>query len=132
VQTWILTFRDIGALDAQLDEAKIALGEVRSLKKLSEMEWAGILGRGPGSLGPQRAEPTALPGRPWRFYRVEKLEPLGDPAFQGETTPQCVWGARFKRRSNRRLYRVRRAGERLDPRNRPRRRPPGEWYGENQ
>src|SRR5215469_18974598 len=37
VQNWILTFADIGALDAQLDEAKIAVGEVRSLKKLSGM-----------------------------------------------------------------------------------------------
>jgi hypothetical protein len=37
-----LTFRDIGALDAQLDEAKIAFGEVRTLKRLSETEWAGI------------------------------------------------------------------------------------------
>ena len=36
VQDWILTFRDIGALDAQLDEAKIAFGEVRTLKRLSE------------------------------------------------------------------------------------------------
>jgi crotonobetainyl-CoA:carnitine CoA-transferase CaiB-like acyl-CoA transferase len=27
VQTWIMTFRDIAARDAQLDEAKIALGE---------------------------------------------------------------------------------------------------------
>ena len=40
VQNWILTFADVGALDAQLDEAKIAFGEVRSLKQLSEMEWA--------------------------------------------------------------------------------------------
>ena len=82
VQTWILTFSDIGALDAQLDEAKIALGEVRSLKKLSEMEWAEywvavqeVSDRNGGSY--------RLPGRPWHFSR-EKLEPLGDPAFQGE------------------------------------------------
>jgi hypothetical protein len=27
-----------------LDEAKIAFGELRSLKKLSEMEWAGYWG----------------------------------------------------------------------------------------
>jgi crotonobetainyl-CoA:carnitine CoA-transferase CaiB-like acyl-CoA transferase len=42
----------------------------------------GILGRRPGSLGPQRRDlPPA--GPPLRFSR-EKLEPLGDPAFQGE------------------------------------------------
>jgi crotonobetainyl-CoA:carnitine CoA-transferase CaiB-like acyl-CoA transferase len=82
VQTWILTFRDIGALDAQLDEAKIALGEVRSLKKLSETEWAGYWGA--VQEVPDRNGGTyRLPGRPWRFSR-EQLEPLGDPAFQGE------------------------------------------------
>jgi crotonobetainyl-CoA:carnitine CoA-transferase CaiB-like acyl-CoA transferase len=82
VQTWILTFRDIGALDAQLDEAKIALGEVRSLKKLSEMEWTDYWGA-VQEVSDRNGGTYRLPGRPWRFSR-EQLEPLGDPAFQGE------------------------------------------------
>jgi crotonobetainyl-CoA:carnitine CoA-transferase CaiB-like acyl-CoA transferase len=82
VQTWILTFRDIGALDAQLDEAKIALGEVRSLKKLSGMEWAEYWGA-IQEVSDRNGGTYRLPGRPWRFSR-EHLEPLGDPAFQGE------------------------------------------------
>jgi crotonobetainyl-CoA:carnitine CoA-transferase CaiB-like acyl-CoA transferase len=44
VRNWILTFADTGALDAQLDEAKIAFGEVRSQKQLSELEWARYWG----------------------------------------------------------------------------------------
>ena len=82
VQIWILTFADVGALDAQLDEAKIAFGEVRSLKQLSEMEWAEywdavqeVSDRNGGSY--------RLPGRPWHFSG-EQLDPLGEPAFQGE------------------------------------------------
>jgi crotonobetainyl-CoA:carnitine CoA-transferase CaiB-like acyl-CoA transferase len=66
----------------KLDEAKIAFGEVRSLKQLSEMEWAEywdavqeVSDRSGGSY--------RLPGRPWRFSG-EKLKPLGEPAFQGE------------------------------------------------
>ena len=82
VQTWILTFHDIGALDAQLDEAKIALGEVRSLKKLSEMEWAEYWGA-VEEVSDRDGGSYRLPGRPWRFSR-EQLAPLGDPAFQGE------------------------------------------------
>jgi crotonobetainyl-CoA:carnitine CoA-transferase CaiB-like acyl-CoA transferase len=82
VQTWILTFRDIGALDAQLDEAKIALGEVRSLKKLSEMEWAEYWGA-IQQVSDRNGGTYRLPGRPWHFSR-EQLDPLGDPAFQGE------------------------------------------------
>jgi crotonobetainyl-CoA:carnitine CoA-transferase CaiB-like acyl-CoA transferase len=82
VQTWIMTFRDIAALDAQLDEAKIALGEVRTLKKLSEMEWAGYWGA-VQQVSDRNGGSYRLPGRPWRFSR-EELAPLGDPAFQGE------------------------------------------------
>jgi crotonobetainyl-CoA:carnitine CoA-transferase CaiB-like acyl-CoA transferase len=82
VQAWILTFRDIGALDAQLDEVKIALGEVRSLKKLFEMEWAEYWGA-VQEVSDRNDGTHRLPGRPWHFSR-EKIEPLGDPAFQGE------------------------------------------------
>jgi crotonobetainyl-CoA:carnitine CoA-transferase CaiB-like acyl-CoA transferase len=82
VQSWILTFRDIGALEAQLDEAKIAFGEVRSLKALSEMEWAEYWGA-VQQVSDRNGGSYRLPGRPWHFSR-EQLEPLGDPAFQGE------------------------------------------------
>src|SRR6202008_2221646 len=80
--TWIMTFRDIAALDAQLDEAKIALGEVRSLKQLSEMEWAGYWGA-VQEVSDRNGARYRLPGRPWRFSG-EQLAPLGEPAFQGE------------------------------------------------
>jgi crotonobetainyl-CoA:carnitine CoA-transferase CaiB-like acyl-CoA transferase len=82
VQNWILTFHDIGALDAQLDEAKIALGEMRSLKQLSEMEWAEHWGA-VQQVSDRNGGTYRLPGRPWHFSG-EQLEPLGDPAFQGE------------------------------------------------
>ena len=82
VQNWILTFHDIGALDAQLDEAKIAFGEVRSLKQLSEMEWAEYWGA-VQEVSDRNGGSYRLPGRPWRFSR-EQLAPLGEPAFQGE------------------------------------------------
>ena len=82
MQTWILTFHDIGALDAQLDEAKIALGEVRSLKQLSEMEWAEHWGA-VQEVSDRNGGNYRLPGRPWRFSG-EQLAPLGEPAFQGE------------------------------------------------
>jgi crotonobetainyl-CoA:carnitine CoA-transferase CaiB-like acyl-CoA transferase len=82
VQNWILTFANLGALDAQLDEAKIAFGEVRSLKQLSEMEWAEYWG-GVQQVSDRNGGNYRLPGRPWRFSG-EQLAPLGEPAFQGE------------------------------------------------
>ena len=82
VQTWIKTFGDVAALDAQLDEAKIAMGEVRSLTALAETEWAEYWGA--VQEVPDRNGGTyRLPGRPWRFSR-DQLAPLGTPAFQGE------------------------------------------------
>jgi crotonobetainyl-CoA:carnitine CoA-transferase CaiB-like acyl-CoA transferase len=82
VQSWILTFADTGALDAQLDEAKIAFGEMRSLKQLSETEWAGYWGA-VQEVSDRTGGSYRLPSRPWHFSR-ERLDPLGDPAFQGE------------------------------------------------
>ncbi len=82
VQNWILTFHDIGALDAQLDEAKIAFGELRTLKRLSETEWAKYWGA-TQEVSDRDGGTYRLPGRPWHFSRDE-LAPLGDPAFQGE------------------------------------------------
>ena len=34
IQSWMLTFPDMATLDAQFDEAKIAMGEIRSTKDL--------------------------------------------------------------------------------------------------
>jgi crotonobetainyl-CoA:carnitine CoA-transferase CaiB-like acyl-CoA transferase len=82
IQTWILTFADIGALDAQFDEAKIAMGEVRSLRTLSETEWANYWGA-VQHVSDRHGGTYRLPGRPWRFSR-DQLDPIGDPAFQGE------------------------------------------------
>jgi crotonobetainyl-CoA:carnitine CoA-transferase CaiB-like acyl-CoA transferase len=82
VQIWIKTFADVAALDAQLDEAKIAMGEVRSLAALAETEWAEYWSA--VQEVPDRNGGTyRLPGRPWRFSR-DQLASLGAPAFQGE------------------------------------------------
>lgn len=82
IQTWIMTFTDISTLDAQFDEAKIAMGEIRSVRALSETEWAGYWGA-IQEVSDRYGGTYRLPGRPWRFS-VDQLDPIGDPAFQGE------------------------------------------------
>ena len=82
IQTWIMTFTDIRALDAQFDEAKIAMGEIRSLRALSETEWAGYWGA-VQEVSDRYGGTYRLPGRPWHFS-ADQLDPIGDPAFQGE------------------------------------------------
>jgi crotonobetainyl-CoA:carnitine CoA-transferase CaiB-like acyl-CoA transferase len=69
-------------LDAQFDEAKIAMGEIRSIKELTASEWSDYWGA--VQYVPDRSGGEyRLPGRPWRFS-AEDLTPIGTPAFQGE------------------------------------------------
>jgi crotonobetainyl-CoA:carnitine CoA-transferase CaiB-like acyl-CoA transferase len=78
----MLTFPDMATLDAQFDEAKIAMGEIRSIKELSKSDWSDYWGA--VQLVPDRSGGEyRLPGRPWHFSRDE-LTPIGTPAFQGE------------------------------------------------
>ena len=112
VQDWILTFRDKGALDAQLDEAKIAFGELRSLKKLSATEWAEYWSA-VQEVSDRNGGSYRLPGRPWHFSRDE-LAPLDDPAFQGEHNRDVFRELGFSDDQNRRLSRFRRAGQRIN------------------
>jgi crotonobetainyl-CoA:carnitine CoA-transferase CaiB-like acyl-CoA transferase len=82
IQSWILTFPDMARLDAQFDEAKIAMGEIRSIKQLTKSDWSEYWGA--VQLVPDRSGGEyKLPGRPWHFSRDE-LAPIGTPAFQGE------------------------------------------------
>jgi crotonobetainyl-CoA:carnitine CoA-transferase CaiB-like acyl-CoA transferase len=83
VQDWIWSFDDMASLDAQLDEAKIATGQLRDLKELAGTQWAEQWGatrkvpdRGGGSV--------RIPGRPWRFGSADDGEGPQVPALQGE------------------------------------------------
>jgi crotonobetainyl-CoA:carnitine CoA-transferase CaiB-like acyl-CoA transferase len=82
IQNWILTFSDMATLDAQFDEAKIAFGEIRSIRELSESDWSDYWG-GVREVPDRYGGSYRLPGNPWRFS-AEDLKPPGAPAFQGE------------------------------------------------
>lgn len=82
IQSWMLTFRDLEALDAQLDEAKIAIGQVRTLKELGETEWAAYWGA-VREVPDRRGGTYKLNGLPWRFSR-DVPDPLTPPALRGE------------------------------------------------
>jgi crotonobetainyl-CoA:carnitine CoA-transferase CaiB-like acyl-CoA transferase len=82
VQSWMLTFQDMASLDAQLDEAKIAIGEMRSLQDVADTEWASYWGA-VDEVSDRNGGTFHLPGRPWHFSDNE-LDPPGDPAIQGE------------------------------------------------
>ncbi|MBP0590836.1 CoA transferase [Paraburkholderia sp. LEh10] len=82
IQTWMLSFRDLKSLDAQLDEAKIAIGEVRTLNEIANTEWARQWGA-VQEVSDRRGGTYKLHGYPWRFSD-ETLGPRAEPAFRGE------------------------------------------------
>ena len=82
VNAWIMTFTDLDQLQAQVSEAGLAIGVVRTTADLAESEWAKDWGavvevdnRGGGTM--------RMPGAPWRFSESVLPAP-GIPAFQGE------------------------------------------------
>jgi crotonobetainyl-CoA:carnitine CoA-transferase CaiB-like acyl-CoA transferase len=82
VQQWIWTFPDMASLDAQFDEAKIAIGEVRSMDQVAESEWADYWGATYRVSDRQGGE-FRLPARPWKFSGAQFDQP-GAPSEQGE------------------------------------------------
>lgn len=88
IQTWMDGFRDIATLDAQLDEAKIAMGQIRSLKELGESEWSDYWG-GVVEVSNRRGGTYKLHGRPWRFSD-EPLQAPREPAFRGEHNQEVL------------------------------------------
>ena len=86
VQAWIYSFPTLAALDAQFDEGKIAIGEVRSLDAIADSEWADYWGA-TLSVDDRNGGEFRLPGRPWKFSDAQLPLPSG-PAFQGEHNRQ--------------------------------------------
>ena len=82
VQKWILTFPTLETLDAQLDEAKLAFGVVRSVKDFAASEWAEWWGA-IDEVDDRHGGSVRIPGRPWHFSR-DQLEHPGVAAFRGE------------------------------------------------
>ncbi|HEY2269370.1 MAG TPA: CaiB/BaiF CoA-transferase family protein [Streptosporangiaceae bacterium] len=89
VQDWIRTFTDIESLDAQMDEAKIATGQIRTVREFADSDWArdwsavqAVPDRSGGEI--------RIPGRPWHFR--DAIAPGGQqvPAMQGEHNDEVL------------------------------------------
>jgi crotonobetainyl-CoA:carnitine CoA-transferase CaiB-like acyl-CoA transferase len=103
VQRWIWTFTDVASLDAQLDEAKIPIGSLRSISEFAQTDWATLWGATrtvPDDAGGR----ITVPGRPWHFSAAAKPnesadgtetvdpgpEPDRRPARQGEHNDEVL------------------------------------------
>jgi CoA:oxalate CoA-transferase len=82
VRAWVLTFGDLEELQAQISEAGLAVGIVRSTSELAESPWAADWGA-IVNVDDRSGGTMRMPGAPWRFSDAT-LPPPGIPAFQGE------------------------------------------------
>lgn len=82
IQQWINTFSSFAELNSQLDEAKLAVGVVRSVEAFAETDWASEWGA-IDEVSDRQGGVIRIPGRPWHFSS-SRLEHPGEPAYQGE------------------------------------------------
>ena len=88
IRSWVLTFRTIEELEAQVSEAGLAVGTIRSVSEIAESEWA--VERGAIREVEDRSGGTArIPAPPWIFSNCE-LPDAGLPPFQGEHNTELL------------------------------------------
>ena len=88
VRAWIQTFTDLDQLQAQVSEASLAIGVVRTTAELSQSEWAKDWGA-IVEVDDREGGTMRMPGPPWRFSR-SKLPAPGLPYFQGESNDELL------------------------------------------
>jgi crotonobetainyl-CoA:carnitine CoA-transferase CaiB-like acyl-CoA transferase len=69
VQDWIGTFSDMESLDAQMDEAKIATGQLRTVKEFAASDWAQAW-HAVRTVPDRQGGEIRIPGRPWHFNEL--------------------------------------------------------------
>jgi CoA:oxalate CoA-transferase len=88
VRAWLATFDDLDELQAQVSEAGLAVGRVRTVNEFADSDWVkewkavvDVDDRNGGTL--------RMPGNPWIFSSSELPAP-GAPAFQGEHNEEIL------------------------------------------
>jgi crotonobetainyl-CoA:carnitine CoA-transferase CaiB-like acyl-CoA transferase len=89
IQEWIWTFAGMETLDAQLDEAKIATGQVRSIKEFAAGDWAREW-NAVRTISDRTGGEIKIPGRPWHF--ADQIAPDDEQlaARQGEHNTEVL------------------------------------------
>ena len=88
VRAWIQTFTDLDQLQAQVSEAGLAIGVVRTTADLAKSEWARDWGA-VVEVDDREGGTMRMPGAPWRFSR-SRLPAPGIPYFQGESNDELL------------------------------------------
>ena len=88
IRAWVLTFRTIEELEAQVSEAGLAVGTIRTVAEIADSKWS--IERGAIREVDDRSGGTArVPAPPWIFGQCE-LPDAGLPPFQGEHNSELL------------------------------------------
>ena len=82
IRAWITTFENLEQLQAQVSEAGLAVGHVRTVNEFAETDWAKEW-NAVVEVDDRAGGLVRMPGNPWIFSRSELPLP-GMPAYQGE------------------------------------------------
>lgn len=88
IRAWLTTFSDLHQLQAQISEAGLAVGTIRTVREFAESEWVKEWGA-VVDVDDRAGGTTPMPGNPWRFSQ-SVLPPPGVPAFQGEHNEEIL------------------------------------------
>lgn len=88
VRAWLTTFSDLQQLQAQVSEAGLAVGTIRTVREFAESEWVKEWGA-VVDVDDRSGGTTPMPGNPWRFSQSVLPAP-GVPAFQGEHNEEIL------------------------------------------
>lgn len=88
IRSWIMTFVDLDELQAQVSEAGLAIGVIRTTKEFAEGEWVKEWGA-VVAVDDRSGGTVAMPGNPWIFSKSVLPQP-GVPSFQGEHNDEIL------------------------------------------
>ena len=88
VRSWIMSFSDLDELQAQVSEANLAIGVLRTTNQLADTQWAKDWGA-VVEVDDRTGGVMRMPGTPWRFSESELPAP-GVPSFQGEDNAEIL------------------------------------------
>lgn len=90
IRAWLDTFENLEELQAQVSEAGLAVGQVRTASEFADSEWVKEW-NAVVEVDDRAGGTVRMPGNPWIFSR-SKLPQPGAPAFQGEHNEQILAG----------------------------------------
>ncbi|HEY0911522.1 MAG TPA: CoA transferase [Bradyrhizobium sp.] len=88
IRAWLGTFDNLEQLQAQISEAGLAVGRVRTISQFAESEWVKEW-NAVVEVDDRAGGVVRMPGNPWIFSR-SKLPAPGIPAFQGEHNEEIL------------------------------------------